>query len=75
MGASIQNKEGKVIPLQCGSYGIGVSRLVAAIIEAHHDDKGIVWPKSVSPFDISLINLKPSNEDVNNICDRNIREA
>ena len=69
MGASIQNKDGKVIPLQSGSYGIGVSRLVAAIIEAHHDDKGIVWPKSVSPFDISLINLKPSNEDVNKICD------
>ncbi|MBT4203186.1 MAG: proline--tRNA ligase [Rhodobiaceae bacterium] len=70
MNATIQNKEGKVIPLQCGSYGIGVSRLVAAIIEAHHDDKGIVWPKSVSPFDISLINLKPSNADVNNICNR-----
>ena len=69
MGASIQNKDGKVIPLQSGSYGIGVSRLVAAIIEAHHDDKGIVWPKSVYPFDISLINLKPSNEDVNKICD------
>jgi prolyl-tRNA synthetase len=69
MGASIQNKDGKVISLQSGSYGIGISRLVAAIIEAHHDDKGIVWPKNVSPFDISIINLKSSNEDVNAICD------
>jgi len=68
MNASIQNNEGKIVPLQSGSYGIGVSRLVAAIIEAHHDDRGIIWPKSVSPFDVSLINLKPSNPEVSNIC-------
>ena len=41
-----------------GSYGVGVSRLVGAIIEASHDDNGIIWPDSVAPFDVALINLK-----------------
>ena len=41
-----------------GSYGIGVSRLVGAIIEASHDDAGIIWPEPVAPFDVGLINLK-----------------
>ena len=58
LGAYIQNNEGKKIPVHMGSYGIGISRLVGAIIEAYHDDIGILWPKSVSPFDVSLINLK-----------------
>lgn len=56
--AEVQNPEGKNIPLHMGSYGIGVSRLVGAIIEASHDDKGIVWPPEVAPFDLGLINLK-----------------
>ena len=41
-----------------GSYGVGVSRLVGAIIEASHDDAGIIWPQAVAPFDIGLINVK-----------------
>ena len=45
-----------------GSYGIGISRLVGAIIEAYHDDKGIIWPTSVSPFHLSLVNLMPENK-------------
>jgi prolyl-tRNA synthetase len=44
-----------------GSYGIGVSRLVGAIIEAGHDDAGIIWPESVAPFRVGLINLKPGD--------------
>ncbi len=58
MGATVANQEGLQVPLEMGSYGIGVSRLVGAIIEACHDEAGIVWPRSVAPFDVGLINLK-----------------
>ena len=46
-----------------GSYGIGVSRLVGAIIEANHDEKGIKWPISVAPFKLAIINLMPDDQD------------
>jgi prolyl-tRNA synthetase len=49
------------VPLQMGSYGIGVSRLPAALIEANHDDAGIIWPESVAPFRVGLINLRPAD--------------
>ena len=68
MGATVQNADGKSVPVQMGSYGIGVSRLVAAIIEASHDDDGIVWPTSVAPFDVGLLNLKPGNEATDGAC-------
>ena len=49
--------------VQMGSYGIGVSRLVGAIIEASHDDAGIIWPRRVAPFDVGLINVKSGDAD------------
>jgi prolyl-tRNA synthetase len=49
------NKDGKNEDLHMGSYGIGVSRLVGAIIEAHHDERGIVWPFQIAPFKINII--------------------
>jgi len=58
MGATVMNADGKEVPVEMGSYGIGVSRLVGAIIEASHDDDGIIWPVSVAPFHVGLINLK-----------------
>ncbi len=58
MGAVVQGPGGEPITLEMGSYGIGVSRLVGAIIEASHDEAGIVWPMSVAPFHVGLINLK-----------------
>ncbi len=58
MGAVVQGPGGESITLEMGSYGIGVSRLVGAIIEASHDDAGIIWPMSVAPFHVGLINLK-----------------
>lgn len=61
MGAKVQDANGKMVTLEMGSYGIGVSRLVGAIIEAHHDDAGIIWPDSVAPFQVGIINLKPSD--------------
>jgi prolyl-tRNA synthetase len=61
LGAYVQNNKGKKVAVHMGSYGIGISRLVGAIIEAYHDNKGIIWPKSVSPFHVSLINLMMDN--------------
>ncbi len=58
MKAKVTNAEGKNVSVQMGSYGIGVSRLVGAIIEASHDDRGIIWPKAVAPFAVGLLNLK-----------------
>jgi prolyl-tRNA synthetase len=58
MGATVAGPDGAQVPVEMGSYGIGVSRLVGAIIEASHDDNGIVWPAPVAPFQIGLINLR-----------------
>jgi prolyl-tRNA synthetase len=49
------------VALEMGSYGIGVSRLVGALIEANHDDAGIIWPESVAPFRLGLINLRAAD--------------
>jgi prolyl-tRNA synthetase len=62
MGAKVQGKDGKDHLVSMGSYGIGPSRVVAAIIEASHDDNGIIWPEAVAPFDLGIINMKPGNE-------------
>ena len=69
MGASVQDAEGKERPVHMGSYGIGPSRLAAAIIEASHDDKGIVWPDAVAPFDVALTNLKAGDADTDAACE------
>lgn len=66
--ASVTNNEGKKIYPLMGSYGIGVSRLIAAIIEANNDKNGIIWPEEITPFDIHLVNLKPENEE----CKKNL---
>lgn len=63
LGAFVQNNKGEKVAVHMGSYGIGISRLVGAIIEAHHDEKGVIWPKSVSPFHISLINLNIDHKE------------
>jgi prolyl-tRNA synthetase len=64
MNAVVTGPDGKDVPVEGGSYGIGVSRLVGAIIEASHDDAGIVWPDSIAPFDVGLINLKSGDATV-----------
>ncbi|HJU16592.1 MAG TPA: proline--tRNA ligase [Stellaceae bacterium] len=61
MGALVTRPDGEPVPLEMGSYGIGVSRLVGALIEANHDDAGIIWPESVAPFRVGLINLRPGD--------------
>ena len=62
MGATVAGPDGSNIPVHMGSYGIGVSRLVGGIIEASHDDKGIIWPRAVAPFDVAVVNLKPDDD-------------
>ena len=69
MGAGVQDSDGNVVPIHGGSYGIGVSRLVGAIIEACHDENGIVWPAAVSPFDVGLISMRPKDEACAAGCD------
>ena len=58
MNCTVAGPNGETIALEMGSYGIGVSRLVGAIIEASHDDAGIIWPESVAPFKVGLVNLR-----------------
>ncbi|MGH1481114.1 MAG: proline--tRNA ligase [Geminicoccales bacterium] len=62
MGAKVMGPDGGEVAVQMGSYGIGVSRLVGALIEAFHDDAGIIWPEAVAPYDLGLINLRPGDE-------------
>jgi prolyl-tRNA synthetase len=69
MKAVVTGPDGKDVAVQGGSYGIGVSRLVGAIIEAFHDEGGIIWPEPVAPFDIVLINLKAGDAKVDAACE------
>jgi prolyl-tRNA synthetase len=69
MNCRVQGPDGKLIAVECGSYGIGVSRLAGAIIEASHDDGGIVWPDPVAPFRAALINLKSGDAATDAACD------
>ena len=62
MNALVVGPGGAEVPLEMGSYGIGVSRLVGALIEAFHDENGIVWPDAVAPFRVGLINLRPDDQ-------------
>jgi prolyl-tRNA synthetase len=68
MNASVAGPGGEPVTVEMGSYGIGVSRLVGAIIEASHDDAGIVWPESVAPFKVAVVNLKPDDGAVSAAC-------
>jgi prolyl-tRNA synthetase len=69
MKAQVQGPEGDLILVESGSYGIGVSRLVGAIIEASHDEAGIIWPQSVAPFAVGLINLKAGDSATDEACE------
>ncbi|EJF87210.1 proline--tRNA ligase [Bartonella rattimassiliensis] len=69
MGAKVMGQDGKEHVVSMGSYGIGPSRLVAAAIEASHDENGIIWPKSMAPFDFGIINMKPNDEKCTHTCE------
>jgi prolyl-tRNA synthetase len=74
MKALVAGPDGVEQPIHGGSYGVGVSRLVGAIIEACHDEAGIKWPEAVAPFTVSILNLKQGAGDTDAACERLYRE-
>jgi len=70
MNAKVQNDKGENVSVHMGSHGIGVSRLVGAIIEANHDEKGIIWPEGVTPFHCGLINLRQGDDETDLACEK-----
>ncbi len=68
MGANVQTADGQQVPVHMGSHGIGVSRLLGAIIEASHDDKGLIWPEGVTPFHVGIVNLRQGDEETDAAC-------
>ncbi len=68
LGATVQGPDGKPVPVHMGSHGIGVSRLLGAIIEASHDEKGIIWPEGVTPYHAGIVNLKQGDEEADAAC-------
>ena len=70
LGAFVTTPDDETVPIHMGSYGIGVSRLVGGIIEACHDDNGIIWPDAVAPFKVGLVNLRAADTDCTAACDR-----
>ena len=61
LGATVMGPDGQETPVEMGSYGIGVSRLVGALIEVFHDEAGILWPEAVAPFKLGVVNLRPGD--------------
>jgi prolyl-tRNA synthetase len=74
LGCSVQGPDGQPVTVLSGSYGVGVSRLVGAIIEASHDEAGIIWPAPVAPFLIGLVNLKVGDAEVDGACEKLYRD-
>ncbi|ANY81442.1 proline--tRNA ligase [Microvirga ossetica] len=74
MGAKVMGPDGQEREVHMGSYGIGPSRLIAAIIEASHDENGIVWPEAVAPFDVAILNLKAGDSATDAASERLYRE-
>ncbi|MGC8203810.1 proline--tRNA ligase [Aliiroseovarius sp. PTFE2010] len=68
MGATVQDREGNQVAVHMGSHGIGVSRLLGALIEANHDDNGIIWPEGVTPFHVGIVNLKQGDVQADAAC-------
>jgi prolyl-tRNA synthetase len=74
MKAVVTGPDGVEHPVQMGSYGIGPTRLVAAIIEAFHDDAGIKWPQAVAPFDVAILNLKQGDAGTDGVSETLYRD-
>jgi prolyl-tRNA synthetase len=70
MKANVAGPDGQSAPVHMGSYGVGVSRLLGAIIEASHDDNGIIWPEAVAPYDLGIINLKSGDAACDAACEQ-----
>jgi prolyl-tRNA synthetase len=75
MGMKVAHKDGSMIIPHMGCYGIGVSRLVGAIIEASHDEDGIIWPPSIAPFSLAIVNLRVGDENCDQACEELYKKA
>ena len=64
MGATVLDAEGRAVPIVMGAYGIGVERILAAAVELHHDEDGIIWPITIAPYHVALLCLQPREEEV-----------
>lgn len=73
--ATVTDPDGKDVAVHMGSHGIGVSRLLGALIEANHDDNGIIWPESVAPFRVAIVNLKQGDDEADAACENLYRSA
>jgi prolyl-tRNA synthetase len=69
MKALVTHPDGVDRPVHMGSYGIGVSRLVGGVIEASHDEAGVIWPAAIAPFGVGIINLKPGDAETDAACE------
>ena len=69
MKALVKGPDGQDVPVHMGSYGIGPSRLIAAVIEASHDDSGIIWPEAIAPFKVGILNLKAGDAATDAACE------
>jgi len=70
MGATFLDREGRPQPVVMGSYGIGTERLLAAVVEANHDEAGIIWPRSLAPYDVHMVAIQPDKPDVREVAER-----
>ncbi|MCR5085504.1 MAG: proline--tRNA ligase [Succinivibrionaceae bacterium] len=75
MGATVKDESGADIPMEMGCYGIGVTRVIAAAIEQHHDDKGIVWPAGMAPFEVAIIAIKPGKSEAVRECAERLHDG
>ncbi len=75
LGAKVMDETGKPVSVHMGSHGIGVSRLLGAIIEASHDENGIIWPEGVTPFGVGIVNLKQGDEEADTACEALYKSA
>ncbi len=75
MNAKVSTPDDGDVPVHMGSHGIGVSRMIGAIIEASHDDKGIIWPEAVTPFGVGIVNLKQGDEEADAACEALYKSA
>jgi len=74
MGATVLTQDGKQVPIVMGSYGIGVERIISAAVEQNHDDDGIVWPKSLAPFDVVVTVTNMKQDDLREAGEQLYRE-
>lgn len=69
MGLNVLDENGRSVPVMMGCYGVGISRTLSAIIESHHDERGIIWPESVTPFDVHIITANTKDETILNVAE------